>query len=191
MIKITYEQLEGLVNKNERDQNRFFKENYKLFYNWVKKVINNKEDIEDLTLIIMTKVMNNVKCDEQAIKTFGGWCYRITQNIIIDYLRSRNNNKNKNVNVSIDEIYNIPFDESNIDDFLSLKLFNDKLGATEKQIIELKIAGKNNDVISKELKLTTAKLYLIFDMIKNKYINIINEDDKMIQKLQDHFNNNN
>ena len=78
---------------------KVYSEHYNKVSSWTKKVINNREDAEELTSDIFMKLHNNITSYDPNKSALSTWVMRITRNAIIDYWRTI-----KNLTTSISDI---------------------------------------------------------------------------------------
>lgn len=153
-MKIKYEKgLEEIFNKLKSCDN---KENFKLLYNNYNNlvykiaftVLKNKDDSEDIVQVVFSKIYSLPK-DKLPTKHILSWIYSVTKNESISLLRKKKNN------MSIEEVYDIPDENDEINNSINKIEFKNlisKLDETEKEIISLKvISGLTFDEISKLL----------------------------------------
>ena len=153
-MKIKYEKgLEEIFNKLKSCDN---KENFELLYNNYNNlvykiaftILKNKDDSEDIVQVVFSKIYSLPK-DKLPTKHILSWIYSVTKNESISLLRKKKNN------MSIEEVYDIPDENDEINNSINKIEFKNlisKLDETEKEIISLKvISGLTFDEISKLL----------------------------------------
>ena len=153
-MKIKYEKgLEEIFNKLKSCDN---KENFELLYNNYNNlvykiaftILKNKDDSEDIVQVVFSKIYSLQK-DKLPTKHILSWIYSVTKNESISLLRKKKNN------MSIEEVYDIPDENDEINNSINKIEFKNlisKLDETEKEIISLKvISGLTFDEISKLL----------------------------------------
>lgn len=78
---------------------QIYSDHYNKVSSWTRKVINNREDAEELTSDIFMKLHNNLTSYDPDKSALSTWIMRITRNAIIDYWRTK-----KNFTTSISDI---------------------------------------------------------------------------------------
>ena len=153
-MKIKYEKgLEKIFNKLKSCDN---KEDFELLYNNYNNlvykiaftILKNKDDSEDIVQVVFSKIYSLPK-DKLPTKHILSWIYSVTKNESISLLRKKKNN------MSIEEVYDIPDENDEINNSINkieFKKLISRLDETEKEIISLKvISGLTFDEISKLL----------------------------------------
>lgn len=133
--KELHEIFESLRNKNQNAYNKLYENYYGLIYGIVFSIIKNKDDSEDLTHEIFTKIY---KLDVSKLPTNNeaSWLFTVSKNECFLHIR-----KSK-PNISIDEIYELPDNASGIEDVIDSEYYNKLMSGLkedEKIIVSLKV----------------------------------------------------
>ena len=168
MAEIDEDELKKFFCGMKLDNKSIFEEFYskykKLVYGIAFSILKNKEDSEDITQIVFSKIYS-LNTEKLPTKNYASWLYSLTKNETISYLRKKNNN------INLDNIYDIKDYNNDIDNVIDEIEFNrliSKLNDTEKQIVTLKIIGGFSfDEIGKFLNLASGT-------VKWKYYKSIN-----------------
>ena len=168
MAEIDEDELKKFFCEMKLDNKSIFEEFYskykKLVYGIAFSILKNKEDSEDITQIVFSKIYS-LNTEKLPTKNYASWLYSLTKNETISYLRKKNNN------INLDNIYDIKDYNNDIDNVIDEIEFNrliSKLNDTEKQIVTLKIIGDFSfDEIGKFLNLPSGT-------VKWKYYKSIN-----------------
>ena len=168
MAEIDEDELKKFFCEMKLDNKSIFEEFYskykKLVYGIAFSILKNKEDSEDITQIVFSKIYS-LNTEKLPTKNYASWLYSLTKNETISYLRKKNNN------INLDNIYDIKDYNNDIDNVIDEIEFNrliSKLNDTEKQIVTLKIIGGFSfDEIGKFLNLPSGT-------VKWKYYKSIN-----------------
>ncbi len=98
-----------------RDGRPSFEETYALYfpkiYNFVYYRLLHKETTEDLVSKIFLKVAENFDRYDPSKAKIGTWIYRIAQNVLIDYYRTRKTNVPLHDNPSVENRFSVDFEE--------------------------------------------------------------------------------
>lgn len=139
-MKINKEELQeifkGIYNGEELKFNELYTKYYNLIYSVAFSILKNKENAEDITQTIFTKIYGLPKKQLPA-KYEASWLYTITKNEALNYIRKHRNN------VNIVEAYLIDNDNQ-IDNIISKDAYNrimSKLNEKEREIVSLKIVS--------------------------------------------------
>ena len=159
MAEIDEDELKKFFCGMKLDNKSIFEEFYskykKLVYGIAFSILKNKEDSEDITQIVFSKIYS-LNTEKLPTKNYASWLYSLTKNETISYLRKKNNN------INLDNIYDIKDYNNDIDNVIDEIEFNrliSKLNNTEKQIVTLKIIGGFSfDEIGKFLNLPSGTL---------------------------------
>lgn len=125
----------GLKNKNQNSYNKLYEKYYKLVYGITFSILKNKEDSEDIAHEIFTKIYK-LPIDKLPESNEASWLYTVSKNECFLFLR-----KSK-PNISIDEIYEIPAETSEIEQIVDSEYYNkliSSLKEDEKMIVSLKV----------------------------------------------------
>jgi len=160
-MKIKHEKELEEIFKNLKSSDN--KDNFELFYNNYNNlvykiaftILKNKDDSEDIVQVVFSKIYSLPK-DKLPAKCILSWIYSVTKNESISLLRKKKNN------ISIEEVYDIPDKNDEINNSINKIEFNkliSKLDEMEKEIISLKvISGLTFDEISKLLNKPTGTI---------------------------------
>lgn len=122
-------------NKNQKAYNELYEKYYKLVYGIAFSVLKNKEDSEDITSEVFTKIYKMDK-EKLPVSNEASWLFTVTRNECFSYLRK------SRINISIDEIYDIPSDSKEMQEIVDTEYYNkliSGLSEQEKTIVSLKI----------------------------------------------------
>lgn len=125
----------GIAEKEEKEFNKLYERYNKLVYAISFSILKNKENSEDITQIVFTKIwnmnINNLPTSNEA-----SWLYSITKNETLNFLRKQKNT------VNLEEVYYINNDDKEINEIIEKDTYNRiiaKLDEKEQEIISLKI----------------------------------------------------
>ena len=130
-LTFSYDILDGAQNA----YNKLYEKYYNLVYAIVFSILKNKDDSEDITHEIFTKIY---KLDVNKLPTNNesSWLFTVSKNECYLYLR-----KSK-PNINIEEIYEIPESSNDIDKIIDIEYYNKLikgLKEDEKLIVSLKV----------------------------------------------------
>lgn len=139
MNKINKKELhEIFINLRKKQQdayNKLYENYYKLIYGIVFSILKNKDDSEDVTHEVFTKIykldVNKLPVDNET-----SWLFTVSKNECYLYLR-----KSK-PNINIEEIYEIPESLNYLDEIIDIEYYNKLikgLKEDEKLIVSLKV----------------------------------------------------
>ena len=141
MSKINEKELKEIFTELKNDNPNAFEElynkYYKLIYGIAFCILKNKEDVEDVTQIVFTKI-HTIDKNKLPISNEASWIYSTTKNEALNVLRKRNDD------IELDNIYEIQAEDNELDEIIDKDSFNrliSKLDNKEKEIISLKILG--------------------------------------------------
>ena len=140
----------GIANKEENEYNKLYEKYNKLVYGVSFSMLKNKENSEDITQTVFTKIWNmdtnNLPTNNEA-----SWLYTITKNETLNFLR-----KQKDV-LNLEDIYYINNDNTELNEIIEKDSFNriiTKLNEKEQEIVSLKIlSGLSFKAISQMLNM--------------------------------------
>lgn len=133
-----HEIIKGIKEGKEESFHELYKKYNKLIYGIAFSVLKNKEDSEDVTQLIFTKIYE-IEKEKLPEKNETSWLYTVVKNRSIDVLRK------KKKEIPMDEIYDIIEETDEIKAITEKEFFNSvigKLNETEKQIVTLKIISQ-------------------------------------------------
>ncbi|MCR5145855.1 MAG: sigma-70 family RNA polymerase sigma factor [Clostridia bacterium] len=133
--KELHELFVGLKNKNQNAYNKLYEKYYGLVYGIAFSILKNKEDSEDITHEIFTKIYK-MSSDKLPTYNEASWLYTVSKNECFLHIR-----KTK-PNISVEEIYEIPAEMNGIDDVVDREYFNKLMSGLkedEKMILLLKV----------------------------------------------------
>lgn len=139
-MKINKEELKeifkGIYNGEELKFNELYTKYYGLVYSIAFSVLKNKENAEDISQTIFTKIYSLPK-NQLPTKSEASWLYSITKNEALNFIRKHKNS------INIDDVYFI--DEVNqIEKIISKDSYNrimSKLDDKEREIVSLKVVS--------------------------------------------------
>ena len=139
MKKIDEKELHSIFsefkNRNQAAYNELYEKYYKLVYGIAFSVLKNKEDSEDITNEVFTKIYKLDK-EKLPVSNEASWLFTVTRNECFSHLRK------SRLNISIDEIYDIPSDSKEIQEIVDTEYYNkliSGLSEQEKTIVSLKV----------------------------------------------------
>ncbi len=140
----------GIANKEENEFNKLYEKYNKLVYGVSFSMLKNKENSEDITQTVFTKIWNmdtnNLPTNNEA-----SWLYTITKNETLNFLRKQKNALN------LEDIYYINDDNNELNEIIEKDTFNRiiaKLDEKEQEIVSLKIlSGLSFKAISQILNM--------------------------------------
>ena len=168
MKKINKKELHEIFqNLRKKDQNAYnilYEKYYNLVYAIVFSILKNKDDSEDITHEIFTKIY---KLDINKLPTNNesSWLFTVSKNECYLYLRKLKSN------VNIEEIYEIPESSNDIDKIIDIEYYNKLikgLKEDEKLIVSLKVLS--NFTFSK----ISQVMNIPIGTVQWKYYNAIN-----------------
>ena len=128
----------GIKSGDESSFTSLYENYYNLVYRIVFSILKNKENSEDVTQIVFSKIYQLPK--EKLPESYeASWLYKVSKNETLQYLRKAKNELN------IDEIYDISEQKNNIDEIIDVETYKKMiqgLSETEKEIISLKILSQ-------------------------------------------------
>lgn len=162
--KELHEIFENLRKKDQNAYNKLYEKYYNLVYAIVFSILKNKDDSEDITHEIFTKIY---KLDVNKLPTNNesSWLFTVSKNECYLYLR-----KSK-PNINIEEIYEIPESSNDIDKIIDIEYYNKLikgLKEDEKLIVSLKVLS--NFTFSK----ISQVMNIPIGTVQWKYYNAIN-----------------
>ena len=130
-----------IVLKSKRSEeafNELYKKNNQLVYKIAFTILRNKEDSEDITQTVFTKI-HDIELEKLPERHIASWLYTVTKNEAISLLR-----RNKET-INIEDIYEIENANNEIDETIDIIRFNEMirgLSIKEKEIVTLKIIAE-------------------------------------------------
>ena len=92
-MELTNLEIENLVSRAQRGQEKAFSELFNYFYPKIFRYISfrvNQEDVEDLVSEVFLRVVDKLKKYQKTSKgNFSAWVFRIAHNLVIDFYRRR------------------------------------------------------------------------------------------------------
>lgn len=176
-MKIDEEELNKIFIEIKKGNNNAFEKLYNKYNKLVEgvafSILKNRQDAEDITQSVFTKIYEIDKNKLPSTKE-ASWLYTTTKNETLTFLRKQNNN------LTLDNIYDIEDTNNEINKIINKDSYNrliGKLNNKEKEIISLKIlANLSFDEISKVLNEPTGT-------IKWRYYKSINSIKILIVNL--------
>ncbi len=131
-LKIIFQ---GIKAGDEKSIEMLYKKYYSVVYGIAFSILKNKENSEDITQNVFTKIL---KMDKELLPSQGeaSWLYIVTKNEVMQFLRSQK------VTVDIDDMYTIESENSEIDDFVDMTSYHkllEKLSPVDREIVSLRI----------------------------------------------------
>lgn len=174
--------LDGLVRKASRGDEKAFSELYELYfekiYRFVFFRVNHREAAQDLTSETFMKAWGRL-AEIEAARAFTAWLYQIARNLVIDYYRTRKQDVDLNTlentlqyEDNIVQKANLSFDQKNF--LLALK----KLTADQQLVIKLKFLDElDNNEIAALLYKSEGAVRVIQHRAINELKRILNDHD--------------
>lgn len=125
----------GIAEKEEKEFNKLYERYNKLVYAISFSILKNKENSEDITQIVFTKIWN-MNTNNLPTRNEASWLYSITKNETLNFLRKQKNT------VNLEEVYYINNDDKEINEIIEKDTYNRiiaKLDEKEQEIVSLKI----------------------------------------------------
>ena len=125
----------GIAEKEESNFNKLYERYNKLVYAISFSILKNKENSEDITQIVFTKIWN-MNTNNLPTSNEASWLYSITKNETLNFLRKQKNT------VNLEEVYYINNDDKEINEIIEKDTYNRmiaKLDEKEQEIVSLKI----------------------------------------------------
>ncbi len=140
----------GIANKEENEFNKLYEKYNKLVYRISFSILKNKENSEDITQTVFTKIWN-MNTNNLPTNSEASWLYTITKNETLNFLRKQKNALN------LEDIYYINNDNNELNEIIEKDTFNRiiaKLNEKEQEIVSLKIlSGLSFKAISQILNM--------------------------------------
>lgn len=140
----------GIANKEEKEFNKLYEKYNKLVYGVSFSILKNKENSEDITQTVFTKIWN-MNTNNLPTNSEASWLYTITKNETLNFLRKQKNALN------LEDIYYINNDNNELNEIIEKDTFNRiiaKLNEKEQEIVSLKIiSGLSFKAISQILNI--------------------------------------
>ena len=124
-----------LKNKSQTAYNKLYEKYYSLIYGVVFSILKNKDDAEDVTHEVFTKIYK-LEPDKLPNDCEASWLYTVSKNECFLHLRKIK------PNIRIDEIYEIPSESNDIDNIIDSEYYNKLMSGLkedEKMIVSLKV----------------------------------------------------
>lgn len=152
-MKIDNKELERIFFNISENKTNGIEELYskykKIVYGIAFTISKSKTDAEDIMQVVFTKIYE-IDSSKLPKNNYSSWLYTITKNEAINFLKKHKNN------ISLDEIYDIPNNNDELNKIIDNIEFNrliNNLNNKEKEIISLKILSNFSfEEISKLLK---------------------------------------
>ena len=125
----------GIAEKEVKEFNKLYERYNKLVYAISFSILKNKENSEDITQIVFTKIWN-MNTNNLPTSNEASWLYSITKNETLNFLRKQKNT------VNLEEVYYINNDDKEINEIIEKDTYNRiiaKLDEKEQDIVSLKI----------------------------------------------------
>ncbi len=153
-----------------------FKSYYSDIYNFVYHYVMERDDSEDLVQDVFISFFEKHKTIPEEINT-KQYLLAMAKNRCISFLRHKNVIDRNNLKYFESLIFSTTseYDTTYDDLFTKLNLAMDNLSDLQKQIVQMKLAGKNYEEISNELEVTHSQVH---KNIKKAYMKIRSFIDK-------------
>jgi RNA polymerase sigma factor, sigma-70 family len=153
-----------------------FKSYYSDIYNFVYHYVMERDDSEDLVQDVFISFFEKYKTIPEEINT-KQYLLAMAKNRCISFLRHKNVIDRNNLKYFESLIFSTTseYDTTYDDLFTKLNLAMDNLSDLQKQIVQMKLAGKNYEEISNELEVTHSQVH---KNIKKAYMKIRSFIDK-------------
>lgn len=125
----------GIAEKEENEFNKLYEKYNKLVYAVSFSILKNKENSEDITQTVFTKIWN-MNTNNLPTSNEASWLYSITKNETLNFLRKQKSTLN------LEDIYYINNDNNELNEIMEKDTFNRiiaKLNEKEQEIVSLKI----------------------------------------------------
>ena len=139
MKKINKEEIHeifsGLRNKNQNAYNKLYEKYYSLVEGITFSILKNKENAEDVTQEVFTKIYN-MNPEKLPTECESSWLFTVSKNECYMFLRKTR------PNINIDEIYEIPCKSNDLEEIVDIDYYNSlisHLNEQEKLIVSLKV----------------------------------------------------
>ncbi len=133
-----HELFNGIKNKDGDSFAQLYEKYYNLVYGIVFSILKNKEDSEDVTQVIFSKMYELPK--EKLPENYeASWLYKVSKNETLQYIR-----KSKN-EITLEDIYDVLDNTNNIDEIIDTETYKKMISGLndkEKEIVSLKILSQ-------------------------------------------------
>ena len=98
-----------MTNKNDLNFNDVYAQNWELVFNFVVPKVDSREDAEDITMQVFTRVSKHLPNFDPQRAKISSWLLTIANNLVIDYFRNSKSNLMVNVSDYTDDDNNESF----------------------------------------------------------------------------------
>lgn len=133
--KELHEIFSNLKNKDQAAYNKLYEHYYNLVYGITFSILKHKEDCEDVTQEIFTKIYK-MNVQTLPVNNEASWLFTVSKNECYTHLRK------VKPNINIEEIYEIPSSYNELEKIVDTEYYNDlisRLKEEEKLIVSLKV----------------------------------------------------
>ena len=133
--KELHDLFENLRSRKQNAYNQLYEKYFSLVYGIVFSILKNKDDSEDVTHEIFTKIYK-LNSDKLPTENEASWLFTVSKNECFLYLRKAR------PNISIDEIYEMPSKSDDIENVIDREYYNKLMSGLkedEKMIVSLKV----------------------------------------------------
>lgn len=133
-----HELFNGIKNKDEDSLAQLYEKYYNLVYGIVFSILKNKEDSEDVTQVIFSKIYELPK--EKLPENYeASWLYKVSKNETLQYIRKAKSE------ITLEDIYDVYDTTNNIDEIIDTETYKKMISGLndkEKEIVSLKILSQ-------------------------------------------------
>lgn len=133
-----HELFNGIKNKDEDSFAQLYEKYYNLVYGIVFSILKNKEDSEDVTQVIFSKIYELPK--EKLPENYeASWLYKVSKNETLQYIRKAKSE------ITLEDIYDVYDTTNNIDEIIDTETYKKMISGLndkEKEIVSLKILSQ-------------------------------------------------
>lgn len=133
-----HELFNGIKNKDENSFAQLYEKYYNLVYGIVFSILKNKEDSEDVTQIIFSRIYELPK--EKLPENYeASWLYKVSKNETLQYIRKAKSE------ITLEDIYDVYDTTNNIDEIIDTETYKKMISGLndkEKEIVSLKILSQ-------------------------------------------------
>lgn len=144
----------------EKEFEHIFKCYYRDIYNFIYHYIMDGDDAEDLAQDVFTRFFEKYKSLPEEVNS-KQYLLSIAKNLCISFLRHKNVIDRNNLKYFETLLFSATseYDTTYDDLFLKLNIALDKLSDLQKQIVQMKLAGKDYSEMSEELGVTHSQIH--------------------------------
>lgn len=133
-----HELFNGIKNNDGNSFTQLYEKYYNLVYGIVFSILKNKENSEDVSQIIFSKIYELSK--EKLPENYeASWIYKVSKNEALQYIRKQRSE------ITLEEIYDVSDINNNIDEIVDIETYKKMISGLndkEKEIVSLKILSQ-------------------------------------------------